>query len=273
MQDLNEYKTYNSSEESVDQTCAKQDDNTVRPPVAEEPSVNKNNALIITGLLGWSGLNDFIWGNWICGWIKIVINVISFNIDNGDHDVLVAFFPVILCIWVIVDIARISDNSFFKKSNVSEGSKSLEAVLGLSFIVILIGCIAFFIREYSDSRKIDNGKVASVREIINTYNQNEAYAEKSFDGPCFTIAGQVKSVEKGLLEGFVVKFEGVGIDVFNLDNKIIDMELNFSTKQEDELLKVRRGDFVAASCIGRGVALSLYIADKCQLKVVKKGKR
>ena len=106
---------------------------------------------------------------------------------------------------------------------------------------------------------------------MDTYNQNEAAAKKSFDGPRFTIAGSVQSVEEGFF-CYTLKFEGMGINIFNLGSKITDMELSFPKSQSKELLNIRKGDIVAANCIGRGVTFNVYSADKCSVKAVRKKK-
>ena len=64
----------------------------------------------------------------------------------------------------------------------------------------------------------------------------------------------------------------MGINIFNLGSKITDMELSFPQSQSKELLNIRKGDIVAANCIGRGVTFNVYSADKCSVKAVRKKK-
>ncbi|MCQ2195860.1 MAG: PH domain-containing protein [Paludibacteraceae bacterium] len=245
----------------------------VVPPVAAMPTANRNLASIVTALVGWSGINDFIWGLSWCGFIKVAFNLVSIKLDSGEHFVATALIAVALLIWTFVDLIRISNGSYFQKTEPSVGSRGFEGILLLFYIVLIIGSVVMAFGEFNDSRKKDNGKLASIREIVDTYNQNEAAAEHSFNGPRFTIAGSIRSVEKGFFDGYVVKFEGLGgLNILNLDSKVTEIELKFSDKQEKELMKIRKGNLIAASCIGRGLSGTEYTADKCILKYVKKNK-
>ena len=113
--------------------------------------------------------------------------------------------------------------------------------------------------------------MASVREIVDTYNQNEAAADDSFDGKRFSIGGRVRSVEKNLWGEYIVKFEGFGaFNIFNLGNKVKEIELSFPKQHAKEMKTIRKGDGLIANCIGRGLSLGTYSADKCSVKGVYK---
>ena len=244
--------------------------NQVHPPIAETPSVNKTTAALVTAVLGWFGWHDWLYGNKAVGAVKSSMGFFMWQSYQHDWYVLFSLIALVLSIWILVDLIRIFDGSFFGERKSSEISNGLEGFLGLAYLVIIVITGYGFIMDCIDSRKKDNGKLASVREIVDTYNQNEAAAKRSFDGPRFTIGGSVQSVDEGMFGGYTLKFEGFGINIFNLGSKITDMELSFSKSQSKELVNIRKGDIVAANCIGRGVALNVYSADKCIVKAVKK---
>lgn len=244
--------------------------NRVIPPVAEVPAVNKTTAALVTALFGWVGLNDYIYGNSKLGMIKSPLAGLMMITYQHDSYVISSLLTLVLSVWVFADLLRIFDGSYFGEKTSSVISGGLEAILGLAYLLAIICNGYSFVVDCVDSRKKDNGKLASVREIVDTYNQNEAAAEKSFNGPRFTIAGTVQSVEDDIFGGYKLKFEGLGINIFNLGSKVTDMELSFPESQSEKLLKIRKGDIVAANCIGRGVTFNVYSADKCSVKAVRK---
>lgn len=247
------------------------ENNRVMPPIADAPTVNKTSAALVTTLFGWFGLNDYIYGDSKHGMVKSPLAGFMMITFQHDSYVISSLLMFILTIWVFVDLVRVFDGSFFGDKKSSEISNGLEAILGLVYLLAIIGNGYGFVMDCVDSRKKDNKKLASVREIVDTYNQNEAAAKKAFDGPRFTIAGSVQSVEEGFF-GYTLKFEGMGINIFNLGSKITDMELSFPKSQSKELLNIRKGDIVAANCVGRGVTFNVYSADKCFVKALRKKK-
>ena len=52
--------------------------------------------------------------------------------------------------------------------------------------------------------------------------------------------------------------------------EIKSMVLTFSHQQAESIEKMQKGNMFAASCIGRGVSLGSYTADKCILKHVRR---
>ena len=81
----------------------------------------------------------------------------------------------------------------------------------------------------------------------------------------------MRSVEKNFWGDYVVKFEGLGgINIFNLGSKVTEIELTFPKKQAEKLNTVRKGDGLIANCIGRGLSLGTYSADKCSVKQIYK---
>lgn len=247
------------------------DKNRVFPPIANTPKISRTSATLVTGLFGWFGLNDFIWGVWGMGSIKCSLCAISFFLERNGHYVLSAIIFLVICIWVFCDLARIYDGSYFKDRPSSIVSGGLTGIFCLLYLFLFIGIIAGTWMEYSDESIKDSGKLASIREIVDTYNQNGAAADRTFDGKRLTIAGAVRSVEKDFWGDYVVKFEGLGtFNIFNLGSKVTEIELTFPEKESGKLLEVRKGDVIAANCIGRGLSAGIYSADKCKVTAVRK---
>lgn len=245
--------------------------NYVSPPIAKTPKISRTAATLVTGFFGWFGLNDFIWGVWTAGAIKCGLCAISFNLERNGHYILSAIIFSIICIWVFCDLARIYDGGYFKDKPSSIVSGSLTGLFSLLYLFLLIGNIVIAWSEYSDENIKDSGKVASIREIVDTYNQNEAAADRIFDGKRLTIAGAVRSVEKDFWGDYVVKFDGLGaFNIFNLGGKVTEIELTFLEKESGKLLEVRKGDVIAANCIGRGLSAGIYSADKCKVATIRK---
>ena len=243
------------------------------PREANDSKVSRTSATIVTGLFGWFGLNDFVWGIGWFGSIKCALCFGIYNLEKNDHYILSTLVVILLCVWVLVDLLRIYDGSFFKGRSSSIVAGGLTGIFFLAYMAIAGLGILSAIFDISDDGKKDTGKLASIREIVDTYNQNEAAADKVFDGKRLTIAGQVRSVEKNFWGDYVVKFEGLGpFNIFNLGSKVTEIELSFPDKQSGKLVDVRKGDVIAANCIGRGLTLGTYAADKCKLKAVQKKK-
>lgn len=235
-------------------------------------TANQTAAALVAAILGWSGLHDYILGKWQLGWIKGILTIASYHLWTREFYTLSALLTFAIIVWILVDLTRIYEGSFFSNAQPQPMANGLQSIISLVYIVITIYSGYNVVENFLDSRKKDNGKLASIREIIDTYNRNEAAAENSFDGPMFTIAGSVRSVEKDPFGGnFTVKFEGLGkLNIMNFLSKVDEIELNFSKKQADNLMKIRKGDVIAATCIGRGLSLTTYTADKCKLKAVKR---
>jgi hypothetical protein len=243
----------------------------VMPPVSEGPQASRTAATVVTGLFGWFGLNDFIWGMWGAGTIKCVLNFFAIRLGESDHFILSGILAAIICVWVIVDLFRINDGSFFRDKKSNAVADGLTGLFVLIYVALSVLCLIGMGFEISDANKKDTGKLASVKEIVDTYNQNEAAADNLFDGKRFSIGGVIRSVEKDFFGDYVVKFEGLGaLALFNLETKVNEIELSFSEKQSKELTSVRKGDIIIANCIGRGLSLGIYSADKCKLIKVRK---
>ena len=166
---------------------------------------------------------------------------------------------------------RINDGSFFRDKKSNAVADGLTGLFVLIYVALSVLCLIGMGFEISDANKKDTGKLASVKEIVDTYNQNEAAADNLFDGKRFSIGGVIRSVEKDFFGDYVVKFEGLGaLVLFNLETKVNEIELSFSEKQSKELTSVRKGDIIIANCIGRGLSLGIYSADKCKLIKVRK---
>lgn len=250
---------------------SKNNDKLVKPPLVETNKASRTSATLVTGFFGWFGLNDFIWGAWGAGATKCGLCAISFNLEKSGHYVLSAIAFSIICIWVFCDLANIYDGSYFKDKPSSAVSSGLTGFFSLLYLILLIGNIAGTWTEYSDESIKDSGKLASIREIVDTYNQNEAAADRTFDGKRLTIAGVIRSVEKDFWGDYVVKFEGLGpFNILNLGNKVSEIELTFPKKESNKLLDARKGDLIAANCIGRGLSAGTYSADKCKVTTIRK---
>lgn len=248
------------------------DTNMVRPPIAPSKTANRTAAALVAAILGWSGLHSYIWGKWQIGWIKGALSAASYHLWTREFYTLSALLMLIVVIWILVDLIHIYDGSFFSDAEPLPMANGLQGFLSLVYLILVVYSGYSVVTNFIDSRKKDNGKLASIREIVDTYNKNEAAAENSFDGPMFTIAGAVRSVEKDPFWGdYTVKFEGLGpFNIFNLGSKVTEIELTFPKKQKDDLLKVRKGDVIAATCIGRGLSVGTYSANRCKLKAVKR---
>lgn len=245
----------------------------VKPPVAEGSKASKSTAAIITGLFGWIGINDFIWGFWWSGLIKIGLNLCSYSFEKTEHFVISGIIASVICIWIVVDLIRINEGSFFRGKQTAAGAGCLTGGFVLAYLALSVFSLVETGFEISDCNKKDTGKLASAKEIVDTYNQNEAAAENLFDGKRFSIGGVVRSVEKDFLGDYIVKFEGLGaFNVFNLGSKVTEIELTFPQKQSKELTNIRKGDVIIANCIGRGLSLGTFSADKCKLQRVQKKK-
>lgn len=249
------------------------DSKVVHPPVADAKMVNRTAVALVAAIFGWSGLHDYIWRKWQIGWIKGILTAVAGKLWLSEFYTLSSVLVLAVSILVMVDLVRIYDGSYFSENQQpAPMANGLQGFLSLVYLVFIVYSGYNVVTNFIDSRKKDNGKLASIREIVDTYNRNEAAANQSFDGPMFTIAGSVRSVVENPFWGdYTVKFEGLGaLNIFNLGSKVTEIELNFPKKQKDDLLKVRKGDVIAATCIGRGLSLTTYSANKCKLKAVKR---
>ena len=243
----------------------------VNPPIADIPKISRTSATIVAGLLGVVGLHDFNWGEKGLGFVKWGLFAFSFLLNKSDHFIVSSLILAVLCFWVLVDLICICDGSFFKNKDSSPVAKGLSDFFVLVYLVVAIKLLVSAGFDFFDDRKKDTGKLASAREIVDTYNQNEAAADDSFDGKRFSIGGRVRSVEKNLWGEYIVKFEGFGaFNIFNLGNKVKEIELSFPKQHAKEMKTIRKGDGLIANCIGRGLSLGTYSADKCSVKGVYK---
>ena len=243
----------------------------VNPPIADSPKISRTSATIVAGLFGLVGLHDFNWGEKGHGFAKWGLFAFSFLLNKNDHFIISSLILAVLCFWVFFDLICIYDGSFFKNKESSSVARGLCDFFALIYFVVAIKLLVSAGFDFLDERKKDTGKLASTREIVDTYNQNESVADKTFDGTRLSIGGPVRSVEKNFWGDYVVKFEGFGgINIFNLGSKVTEIELTFPKKQAGKLNEVRKGDVVVANCIGRGLSLGTYSADKCSVKGVYK---
>lgn len=243
----------------------------VKPPIVETPKISRTSATIVAGLFGLSGLHDFNWGEKGRGYVKWGLFAFLFLLNKNDHYIISSLILSVLCFWVLSDLICICDGSFFKDKESTPVAKGLNDFFALIYFVVAIKLLVSAGFDFMDDRKKDTGKLASTREIVDTYNQNEAVAEKTFDGTRLSIGGPVRSVEKNFWGDYVVKFEGLGgINIFNLGSKVTEIELTFPKKQAEKLNTVCKGDGLIANCIGRGLSLGTYSADKCSVKQIYK---
>ena len=246
----------------------------VNPPIADSPKISRTSATFVAGLFGLVGLHDFNWGDKGRGYAKWGLFAFSFLLNKNDHYIISSLILAVLCFWVISDLICICDGSFFKDKESAPVAKGLNDFFALIYFFVAIKLLVTAGFDFWDERKKDTGKLASTREIVNTYNQNEAVADKTFDGTRLSIGGPVRSVEKDFWGDYVVKFEGLGgINIFNLGSKVTEIELTFPKKQAGKLNEVRKGDGLIANCIGRGLSLGTYSADKCKVVQIYKSKK
>lgn len=246
----------------------------VNPPIADSPKISRTSATFVAGLFGLVGLHDFNWGDKGRGYAKWGLFAFSFLLNKNDHYIISSLILAVLCFWVLSDLICICDGSFFKDKESAPVAKGLNDFFALIYFFVAIKLLVTAGFDFWDERKKDTGKLASTREIVNTYNQNEAVADKTFDGIRLSIGGPVRSVEKDFWGDYVVKFEGLGgINIFNLGSKVTEIELTFPKKQAGKLNEVRKGDGLIANCIGRGLSLGTYSADKCKVVQIYKSKK
>ena len=246
----------------------------VNPPIADSPKISRTSATFVAGLFGLVGLHDFNWGDKGRGYAKWGLFAFSFLLNKNDHYIISSLILAVLCFWVLSDLICICDGSFFKDKESAPVAKGLNDFFALIYFFVAIKLLVTAGFDFWDERKKDTGKLASTREIVNTYNQNEAVADKTFDGARLSIGGPVRSVEKDFWGDYVVKFEGLGgINIFNLGSKVTEIELTFPKKQAGKLNEVRKGDGLIANCIGRGLSLGTYSADKCKVVQIYKSKK
>ena len=246
----------------------------VNPPIADSPKISRTSATFVAGLFGLVGLHDFNWGDKGRGYAKWGLFAFSFLLNKNDHYIISSLILTVLCFWVFSDLICICDGSFFKDKESAPVAKGLNDFFALIYFFVAIKLLVTAGFDFWDERKKDTGKLASTREIVNTYNQNEAVADKTFDGTRLSIGGPVRSVEKDFWGDYVVKFEGLGgINIFNLGSKVTEIELTFPKKQAGKLNEVRKGDGLIANCIGRGLSLGTYSADKCKVVQIYKSKK
>ncbi len=243
----------------------------VNPPIADVPKISRTSATIVAGLFGVVGIHDFNWGENGRGFAKWGLFAFTFLLNKNDHYVISSLILAVLSFWVLSDLIAIENGSFFKNKESSPVAKGLNDFFALIYFVVAIKLLVSAGFDFFDERKKDTGKLASAREIVDTYNQNEAVAEETFEGKRFSIVGPVRGVEKDLWGDYVVKFEGLGgINIFNLGSKVTEIELTFPKKQAGKLNEVRKGDGIVANCIGRGLSRGTYSADKCSVKQIYK---
>ena len=123
--------------------------------------------------------------------------------------------------------------------------------------------------DIRDSRLKDYGGHVNWNEIVDAYRNNSIVERKRFENRRFSIVAQVGSVKKNMFGEYEVKLDGLSLLPANYQNEIKSMELTFSHQQSESLEKMQKGDMFAASCIGRGVSLGSWTADKCILKHVR----
>ena len=261
-------------EESISKDDKADSHERVNPPIADSPKISRTSATFVAGLFGLVGLHDFNWGDKGRGYAKWGLFAFSFLLNKNDHYIISSLILAVLCFWVLSDLICICDGSFFKDKESAPVAKGLNDFFALIYFFVAIKLLVTAGFDFWDERKKDTGKLASTREIVNTYNQNEAVADKTFDGTRLSIGGPVRSVEKDFWGDYVVKFEGIGgINIFNLGSKVTEIELTFPKKQAGKLNEVRKGDGLIANCIGRGLSLGTYSADKCKVVQIYKSKK
>ena len=261
-------------EESISKDDKADSHERVNPPIADSPKISRTSATFVAGLFGLVGLHDFNWGDKGRGYAKWGLFAFSFLLNKNDHYIISSLILAVLCFWVLSDLVCICDGSFFKDKESAPVAKGLNDFFALIYFFVAIKLLVTAGFDFWDERKKDTGKLASTREIVNTYNQNEAVADKTFDGTRLSIGGPVRSVEKDFWGDYVVKFEGIGgINIFNLGSKVTEIELTFPKKQAGKLNEVRKGDGLIANCIGRGLSLGTYSADKCKVVQIYKSKK
>lgn len=262
----------NKSEKVTDPNGPKQ----ITNPFAEENEEVENdgkvsvaNASVVALLIGRTGIHDFIWGKTVFGIVKLILVFTLIIAMRKDLYVFSSLVVLILGIWVTIDIFNMFSKKFFGDRPCKEIQSVFRGVIIACCVVdILICCVNLFL-DIRDLKLKDYGGHVYWNEIVDAYRNNTIAERKRFEKRRFSIIAQVGSVKKNMFGEYDVKLDGLSLLPDGYQNEIKSMVLTFSHQQAGSIEKMQKGDMFAASCIGRGVSLGSWTADKCILKHVR----
>ena len=231
--------------------------------------ISVTKASIVALLFGRIGIHDFIWGKTVFGLVKLILVFTLFIAMRKDLYVFSSLIVLVLGIWVTVDILNMFAKKFFGNKPCMEINAVFRSVIIAVCVIDLLICCANLFSDIRDSRLKDYGGHVYWNEIVDAYKNKSIMDRKRFENRRFSIIAQVSSVKKNMFGEYEVKLDGLSLLPANYQNEIKSMELTFSHQQAESIEKMQKGNMFAASCIGRGVSLGSYTADKCILKHVR----
>lgn len=263
----------NKSEKVTDPNGPKQ----ITNPFAEENEEVENDgkisvtkSSIIALLFGRIGVHDFIWGKTVFGVVKLILVFTLLIAMRKDLYVFSSLIVLILGIWVTIDIFNMFSKKFFGDKPCKETQSVFRGIVIACCVVDILICCANLFSDIRDSRLKDYGGHVYWNEIVDAYRNNSIAERKRFEKRRFSIIAQVGSVKKNMFGEFEVKLDGMSLLPDGHQKEIKSMVLTFSHQQAESIEKMQKGNMFAASCIGRGVSLGSYTADKCILKHVRR---
>ena len=237
--------------------------------VENDGKISVTKASIVALLIGRTGVHDFIWGKTVFGVVKLILVFTLLIAMRKDLYVFSSLIVLILGIWVTIDIFNMFSKKFFDGKPCIEIQSVFRGIIIACCVVDILICCANLFSDIRDSRLKDYGGHVNWNEIVDAYRNNSIVERKRFENRRFSIVAQVGSVKKNMFGEYEVKLDGLSLLPANYQNEIKSMELTFSHQQSESLEKMQKGDMFAASCIGRGVSLGSWTADKCILKHVR----
>ena len=231
-------------------------------------SVTKSS--IIALLFGRIGVHDFIWGKTVFGVVKLILVFTLLIAMRKDLYVFSSLIVLILGIWVTIDIFNMFSKKFFGDKPCKETQSVFRGIVIACCVVDILICCANLFSDIRDSRLKDYGGHVYWNEIVDAYRNNSIAERKRFEKRRFSIIAQVGSVKKNMFGEFEVKLDGMSLLPDGHQKEIKSMVLTFSHQQAESIEKMQKGNMFAASCIGRGVSLGSYTADKCILRHVRR---
>lgn len=231
--------------------------------------ISVTKASIVALLFGRIGVHDFIWGKPVFGIVKLILFFTLVISSNKDLYVFSSLIMLVLGIWVTVDILNMFAEKFFANKPCRETHGVFRGVIIAICVIDVLLCCANLFSDIRDSRLKDYGGHVYWNEIVEAYRNNSIAERKRFEKRRFSIIAQVGSVKKNIFGEYEVKLEGMSLLPDGYQKEIKSMVLTFSHQQAESIEKMQKGNMFAASCIGRGVSLGSYTADKCILKHVR----
>ena len=264
----------NKIEKNIDFKVSKQIANPFAEEVENEELENDGKisitkASVVAFLFGRIGVHDFIWGKTVFGIVKLILVFTLLIAMRKDLYVFSSLIVLVLGIWVTIDIFNMFAKKFFGNKPCREIKAVFRGVIIAACVIDILHCCSNLFSDIRDSRLKDYGGHVYWNEIVDVYRNNSIADRKRFENRRFSIIAQVGSVKKNMFGEYEVKLDGMSLLPDGYQKEIKSMVLTFSHQQAESIEKMQKGNAFAASCIGRGVTLGSYTADKCILKHVR----